>query len=121
VPNKWTNQPRDPDHVPYSAVGHFWHAPSVLDASYQDGGCPNNDTLYSVAWVDLTSEAVILSHPDMGDRYFSFQLAGMTSDNFDNVGQRTTGSKAGSFGLVGPGWRRRASGWVTRLEPPPTP
>jgi hypothetical protein len=38
---KWTNQPRDPEHVPYSAVGHFWHAAGVLDASYQDGGCPN--------------------------------------------------------------------------------
>ena len=46
---KWTNQPRDPKHVPYSAVGQFWHAQDVLDANYQDGGCPNNDTMYSIA------------------------------------------------------------------------
>jgi hypothetical protein len=64
---KWTNQPRDPEHVPYSTVGQFWHAGDVLDASYQDGGCPNNDTMYSVAWVDLSKEPVILSHPDMGE------------------------------------------------------
>jgi hypothetical protein len=118
---KWTNQPRDPEHVPYSAVGRFWHAPGVLDASYQDGGCPNNDTLYSVSWVDLSSEPVILSHPDMGDRYFSFQLAAMTSDNFDYVGQRTTGSKAGSFAIVGPGWTGELPDGVTGLAPSPTP
>ncbi len=29
---------------------------------------------------------------------------GVGSDNIDYVGQRTTGSKAGSFAVVGPGW-----------------
>ena len=39
--------------------------------------------MYSIAWLDLSKEPVILSHPHMGDRYFSFQLGGMTSDNVD--------------------------------------
>ena len=47
---------------------------------------------------------MILSHPDMGERYFTFQLAGFTSDNFGYVGQRTTGTAAGDFAIVGPGW-----------------
>ena len=47
---------RDPQHIPYAAVGHFRHAPGLLDATYQDVGCPNNDTLYSFAWIDLTAE-----------------------------------------------------------------
>ena len=41
----------------------------------------------------------------MGDRYFTFELMGFTSDNFDYVGQRTTGSKAGHFAISGPGWQ----------------
>jgi hypothetical protein len=118
---KWTNDPRDPEHVPYSSVGHFWHAPGVLDAKYQDGGCPNNDTLYSVSWVDLSAEPVLLSHPDMGDRYFSFELAGMTSDNFDYVGQRATGSDAATFALVGPDWSGELPAGVRALQPSPTP
>lgn len=102
--HQWVTQPRDPATVPYAAVNHFWHAQRLLDASYRDGGCPNNDTLYSTAWVNLHNEPVILSHPDMGDRYFAFELMGITSDNFDYIGQRSTGSEAYHFAIVGPDW-----------------
>lgn len=118
---KWVTQPQDPERVPYAAVGHFWHASSVMDASYQDGGCPNNDTMYSIAWVDLSAEPVILSHPDMGDRYFSFELSAMTSDNFGYVGRRTTGSAAGHFLIAGPGWDGAVPDGVVATEPSPTP
>ncbi len=118
---KWTHDARDPEHLPYTAVGQFWHAQHVLDATFQDGGCPNNDTMYSLAWVDLTDEPVILSHPDMGDRYFSFQLGAMSSDNVDYVGQRTTGSAAGDFALIGPGWDGNLPEGVRATAPSPTP
>ena len=101
---KWVTQPRNPDFVPYAALNEFWHASQLMDATYRDGGCPNNDTLYSIAWLDLGEEPIILSHPDMGERYFCFELMGVGSDNFDYIGQRATGSKAGSFAIVGPDW-----------------
>jgi hypothetical protein len=119
--HKWVTQPQDPEHVPFAAVNHFWHAKGVLDATYQDGGCPNNDTMYSVSWVNLTDEPIILSHPDLGDRYFSFELAAMSSDNFDYVGQRTTGSKPGHFLIAGPGWQGKVPKGVTATLPSPTP
>ncbi|MEU9240969.1 DUF1254 domain-containing protein [Streptomyces sp. NPDC048385] len=117
----WVTQPRNPSTVPYAPVNHFWHAERLLDATYRDGGCPNNDTLYSAAWVNLGSEPVVLSHPDMGDRYFTFELVGITSDNFDYVGQRTTGSGAGSFALVGPEWQGELPAEVRRLKKAPSP
>ena len=117
----WVTEDRDPEVVPYAAVNHFWHASRLLDATYRDGGSPSTDCLYSFAWVDLRQEPVILSHPDMGDRYFTFQLAGFTSDNFGYVGQRTTGSAAGDFAIVGPGWRGELPPGVRRAEPAPTP
>src|SRR5215211_6076670 len=104
IRHKWVTDPQNPAFVPCAAVNEFWHASRLMDASYRDGGCPNNDTLYSMAWVDLSREPIILSHPDMGDRYFTFELMGMSSDNFDYVGQRTTGSNAGIFAIVGPDW-----------------
>ena len=87
--------------MPYN---HFYHFRKMVDASYRAGGSPNNDTQYSLTFLDLTKEPVIISHPDMGDRYFTFELASMTSDNFGYIGTRTTGSKAGNFLLAGPNW-----------------
>jgi hypothetical protein len=117
----WVTQPRDPQFVPYAAVNHFWHAGRLINAAYRDGGCPNNDALYSVSWVDLSDEPVILSHPDMADRYFTFELTGFTSDNFDYVGQRATGKEAGHFALTGPGWKGRLPAGVRKVQPAPTP
>ena len=117
----WVTQARDPAVVPYAAVNHFWHAARVMDASYRDGGCPNNDTLYSLAWLDLSEEPVILSHPAMAGRYFTFELMGFSSDNFDYVGQRTTGSKAGHFAICGPGWHGDLPPGVQATLPAPTP
>ena len=73
----WVTQARDPAVIPYAAVNHFWHAARVMDATYRDGGCPNNDTLYSVAWLDLGEEPVILSHPDMGEPVLHLRADGV--------------------------------------------
>jgi len=101
----WVTQPKPADSItPYAPLNHFYHVRKLATAAYRDGGSPNNDTLYSVAWVDVTKEPLILSHPNMGDRYFTFEIADVDSDNFAYVGTRTTGSEAGSFALVGPDW-----------------
>ncbi|HYB88833.1 MAG TPA: DUF1254 domain-containing protein [Streptosporangiaceae bacterium] len=120
--HKWVTEPANPAFVPYAAVNEFWHASHLIDASYRDGGCPSNDTLYSIAWVDVGAEPVILSHPDMGERYFTFELTGIASDNFGYVGQRATGPKAGSFAIVGPGWTGDLPADVdASLAPAPSP
>ena len=101
----WVMVPKPEGSVtPYAPLNRFHHVRNLADASYRDGGSPNVDTLYSIAWVDLSREPVILSHPEMGERYFTFELASLDSDNFAYVGKRTTGGRAGSFALVGPGW-----------------
>ena len=117
----WTTQPRDPLNTPYMAINHFWHATRLSNAEYRDGGSPNNDTLYSTAWVNVGEEPVILSHPDMGDRYFTFQLAGFDADNFGYVGQRATGSAAGHFAIVGPNFKGELPPGVQALPPAPMP
>ena len=102
------------------ALNHFWHAKNITTPDYRDGGAPNNDTLYSVTWLDLSAEPIILSHADMGDRYFTFEIASMTSDNFAYVGTRTTGSKAGDFAIVGPDWKGQLPNGVRKLNTSPT-
>jgi hypothetical protein len=55
--------------------------------------------------LDLSKEPVVVAHPDMGERYFTFELADMYATNFGYIGKRTTGSKAGAFLIVGPNWK----------------
>ncbi|GDY32363.1 DUF1254 domain-containing protein [Gandjariella thermophila] len=118
---RWVTQPDDPDWTPYAALNQFWHMKSPATARHRPGGAPNPDTLCSVAWLDLRDGPVILSHPDMGSRYFCFQLASMDSDNFGYVGTRATGPSAGRFAIAGPDWAGDLPEGVRRLEPSRTP
>jgi hypothetical protein len=100
--HKWAT---DASSFPYAPLNHFYHFRKIADASYKDGGSPNNDTLYSWGFFDLSKEPVVLAHPDMGPRYFTFELADMYASNFGYVGKRTTGPKAGAFLIAGPNWK----------------
>lgn len=117
----WTNNARDPINIPYAAINHFWHANKLADATYKDGGTPNNDTVYSTAWVNVGEEPIILSHPDMEDRNFSFHFTGYSSDNFAVVSQRATGSEAGNYAIVPKGFKGTLPAGVTKLKEAPTP
>jgi hypothetical protein len=66
---------------------------------------PNNDTFYSIVWLDLRSEPMVISVPAIEDkRYYSFQLIDLYTHNFDYIGTRKTGFGAGSYVLAGPEW-----------------
>jgi hypothetical protein len=100
----WTNVPRDRIHVPFAAVNRFWHMRRLADARLTDGGQPNNDTPYTTAWLDLSIEPMILSHRDMGSRFFAFDLLGMGLEPFASIGSRLTGPAGGAFAIRGPDW-----------------
>jgi uncharacterized membrane protein len=119
---KWTNVPQDIKHVAYAPVNQFWHAAEVTDASWKEGGCPNNDTAYSLAWVDLSQGPVIITVPDIpADRYWTMELVDFASDNFAYIGKRQ-GTKAGHYALIGPGWEGKLPEGVQRIAPDsPTP
>ena len=64
------------------------------------GKRPNTDTFYSLAYLDLSNGPVVLSIPDMGDRYFSFQLTEPYISVADYIGSRTTGPGPGRYAIT---------------------
>lgn len=112
---KWVTQDPHSAFVPYAPLNQFWNSRNLTTAEYRDGGTPNNDTLYSIAWLDLVQEPLILSVPDVGDRYYTMEMASLDSDNFAYVGKRTTGTKAGNYAIMGPNWKGTLPVGVTAL------
>ena len=102
-------------------ANRFDHIRKLEDASHLSGGAPNNDTLYSRAWVYLKDEPVILSVPPIHDRYYTMEIVDFMGDNFAYVGVRTTGTGAGDYAIIGPGWKGDLPAGVKPLPPSTTP
>jgi hypothetical protein len=66
---------------------------------------PNNDTVYSGALLEFGEEPMILSAPDIPDRYWSVEVADCYTNNVFYIGTRATGGKGGNHAFVGPHWK----------------
>lgn len=82
---------------------------------------PNNDTLYSTAWLDLRTEPAILSMPDTHGRYYTAHIMDMQTETIANLGQRLHGTQAGDFAVVGPGFDGPLPQGIKAVIRSPTP
>ena len=63
---------------------------------------PNNDTLYTLAALDLRPGPLVLHVPDTADRYYVLQFVDAWTNNFAYIGRRATGTGERQFLLAGP-------------------
>lgn len=83
----------------------FTHARQLLRAGKSRVVTPNNDTLYTNAWLDLGDGPLVIDVPDTAGRYYVLGLLDFFTNPFAHLGQRLTGTAARSFVVTPPGWR----------------
>lgn len=98
--------------APLNQIG--W-AQELATPSAKDMPTANNDTFYMSSVVNL-DQPYILSVPDTGDRYYVIDVFNMWQELEHYIGRRTTGTKAGRYVIVPPGWSGDVPADATRLD-----
>jgi hypothetical protein len=96
----------------------FVNVPAYPPADFKGVVRSNFDTLYSIAWLDLTGEPLVISAPDTAGRYYLLPMLDMWTDVFASPGWRTTGTEAGNFLVTPPGWNGKVPDGFTRIPAP---
>lgn len=96
----------------------FVNVPAYPPADFKGVVRSNFDTLYSVSWLDMTKEPVVISAPDTDGRYYLLPMLDMWTDVFASPGWRTTGTKAGNFLVTPPSWTGTVPDGMTRINAP---
>lgn len=89
--------------APFNHILSLHHVATYKDTAIVS---PNSDTPYSMMFMDLRSEPIVLSVPAVEKpRYYSVQLIDSNTYNFGYIGSRATGNEAGDYLVVGPDWK----------------
>jgi hypothetical protein len=99
-------------------VNQFAHVRAAGDEKTVDQAFPTSETLLSYAWLDLSKQAIVLSLPDAGNRYYQFSLWDGWGNVFFAPSSRTTGDKRRSFAIVGPQWKGQTPEGTERIQAP---
>lgn len=84
--------------------GQFAHWRSFPNPAVRLAGA-NLDTLYSLAWLDLSRGPYVLHLPDVPGRFYMMPIIDGWTEMAGNPGTRTTGDKAGDYTITGPEWK----------------
>jgi hypothetical protein len=79
--------------------------PHYVDPDFKNVVRISLNSLWTTGWVDLANEPIVLSVPEVKDRYYVFSIMNMWTDVFGSAGKRTTGSGPANFLIVGPNWK----------------
>ncbi len=83
---------------------------------------PNSDTPYSMLWLDLRAEPMVISVPAVEkERYYSVQMIDGNAYNYGYIGSRATGPEAGDYLVVGPDWKGDTPAGIKKVFQSTTP
>jgi len=83
---------------------------------------PNSDTPYSMVWLDLRAEPMVISVPAVEkNRYYSVQLVDGNAYNYGYIGSRATGNDTGDYLVASPDWKGEQPAGIKKVFQSTTP
>src|SRR5271170_1840647 len=83
---------------------------------------PNSDTPYSILWLDLRAEPMVISVPAVEkERYYSVQLIDGNTYNYGYIGSRATGNEPGDYLVVDSDWKGGTPAGIKKVFSSTTP
>jgi DNA sulfur modification protein DndE len=98
---------------PVNQFSHFRRLANPLDRTVV---APNHDTLYSMAWLDISRQPMVLHMPLVHGRFTVMELLDPYTENFAEVG--SVGHPPGNYAIAGPHWRGRLPRGVHLIRAP---
>ena len=99
-------------------MGQFLRLRSYPAPDDRQVTAPNADTLYTIAWLDVSKEPWVLSLPDAADRYYLMPMLDGWTDVFQSPGKRTTGTGPQKYAITGPNWSGTLPDGVAEFKSP---
>lgn len=99
-------------------VNLFSHTRHLLTPADRRVVTPNNDTLYTNAWLDLSRGPLLMRLPDTRGRYYVLGFLDFWTNPFAYAGSRTTGTGATTLFVHGPHWRGTPPAGMTVIAAP---
>jgi hypothetical protein len=110
------NVPMARGFAPPNQLAHFR---KLADAKDTTVVTPNQDTLYSEAWLELGRQPMVLRVPDTGKRQSVMPMLTPYQENFAQIGSGADGiRKPGDYLITGPRFRGRVPAGLKQLKSP---
>lgn len=104
--------------VTRAPMGQFAHLRRYPNADFREITAPNADTLYSQAWLDLSTEPMVLELPDEGKRFYMMPMLDAWTNVIADPGTRTTGTKPQKYLITGPSFTGATPAGLTEIKSP---
>lgn len=102
----------------FGPANAFHHMKAFPTADFREVVRANFDTLYSIAWLDLTRGPLVVATKSTNGRYFMLPMLDLWSDVFAVPGKRTTGTGAAAFAVCRQGWTGTLPPGLERIDSP---
>ena len=108
----------------HGPVNRFCSIRNLASASQRTVNAPNNDTLYSLAWLDMSKQPQVLHAPPISNRFWEFELVDpWTNDSFNITSAHVkmgagdfNVTRGGNWAVVGPRFKGRLPRGVIRVN-----